>query len=186
MKRAALLLALPLIAACDDRQAVHPLDVDWNRMLEQPRARAYDESAAFPDGRAMRVPPPGAIPHDRPPAERPAVTRAVLERGRERFEVFCAACHGIDGSGRSVVATKMVYRPPPSLHEPRLRAYSTERIEQIIERGYGFMPSYADALVPDERAAVAAYVQALQLSRHAEVAALPEEVRARLEKEVDR
>ena len=183
MRARALLPAFVALASCDGGQAVHGLDPDLNRMLEQPRGLPYEETAAFPDGQVMRIPPRGTVPFGRRPEAPPPLTRALLARGRERYEVFCAPCHAIDGSGDSVVASKMLYRPPPSLHEARIRALSTASLVRVIDRGYGFMPDYAAELEPVERWAVAGYVQALQLSRGASVAELPEDVASTLQEE---
>ena len=79
--------------------------------------------------------------------------------------------------------TKMTERPPPSLHEARIRAMSDERIFQIISEGYGMMPNYADVLRPRHRWAVVDYVRALQLSQNALVAELPDSLRHDLLKE---
>jgi mono/diheme cytochrome c family protein len=129
----------------------------------------------------MREPPRGTVaPDDDPP--RPAVTRELLTRGRVVFERTCATCHGLAGNGQSVVATKMTRRPPPSLHEERLRALSEEQIFTVATNGYGLMPAYGEIVAPDDRWAVVSYVKALQLSQHASVAELPPDVRAQLER----
>ncbi|MDB4935540.1 MAG: ABC-type Fe3+ transport system protein [Labilithrix sp.] len=167
-------LALLALAACDDRQVWHAPDFTLARMLEQPKADPYEATSAFADGKTMRDPPPGTVPHDglddRPA---PVVTRASLSAGRTRYERTCAVCHGILGDGVSVVATKMRGRPPPTLLNPRSR----EHMYATVTKGYGLMPSYAGMLTADERWAVAAYVQALTLSQRVSVASLPPDVR---------
>ncbi|MBX3187868.1 MAG: cytochrome c [Labilithrix sp.] len=175
--------ALPVlfaVAGCDDRQAFRVPEPTTARMLDQPRADPYGPSKAFADGKVMRTPPPGTIPHD-DDATIPATTISLLERGRARFDVTCAACHGIDGYGRTPVASNMRRRPPPSLHEARIRALGRAQIYDVVTGGYGLMPSYEAILSFDDRWAVADYVRALQLSRSAPIASLPPEVRARLE-----
>lgn len=185
--RAGLVVACVVaLGACDNRQAFHRPTPSLARMLQQRRADPYAASGVFADGKTMRDPPPGAVPRDDdedPDAPPPPVTRALLADGRAHFEIICATCHGIRGDGESVVATKMRSRPPPSLHDPRYRALSRERLFAIVSHGYGLMPGYADMLRADERWAVVAYVQALQLSQHAGVAELPPDVRAELSKE---
>ncbi|MEA2749020.1 MAG: hypothetical protein QOI41_3163 [Myxococcales bacterium] len=168
-------------AGCDNRQAFHEPDPTFARMLEQRRTKPYAASSAFEDGKSMRAPPPGTIARDDDSAP-PPVTRALLEKGRIRFERVCAACHGVLGDGVSVVATKMTRRAPPSLHDDRKRAHSRDHFYTIVTNGYGLMPSFADVLSPDERWAVATYVKALQLSQHAAVADLPTDLRAQLAK----
>jgi mono/diheme cytochrome c family protein len=177
-------LVMLAAAACDNRQAWHAPDPTLARMLEQPKADPYEATLAFADGKTMRDPPPGTVPRDAdedgPP---PAVTRAALTAGRASFERICATCHGIIGDGVSVVATKMRLRPPPSLHEARLRALSREQLYLVVTNGYGLMPSYADMLSTGDRWATVAYVQALQLSQRAPVAALPPDGRAARDRE---
>lgn len=160
------------------------LDLDWNRMLEQPKYDAYEKSRFFDDGMVMRKPPEGTARwryrHPRNP-EPPPVTEALLGRGRMHFERFCGACHGVDGAADTMVAQNMTLRPPPSLHTERIRDFEPKRIYDIITRGYGLMPSYRVQLEPRDRWAVAHYVKALQLSRHVEAALLPAEIRHALE-----
>lgn len=202
MRRAPKLAAAVLaLAACDTSQSFHAPQPGWNRMLEVPRRDPYDPSDFFADGRAMRPPPPGAVPTDRAGRSRAEelglepgasggqayvtrlpvpVDRPLLERGRAAFDVICAACHGVEGDGHSVVAEKMTLRRPPSLHEPRLVALAPGRLYQTIRNGYGLMPSYASMLDVRGRWAVVAYVRALQLRRSVEVARLPPDVQAEL------
>jgi mono/diheme cytochrome c family protein len=77
----------------------------------------------------------------------------------------------------------MTRRPPPSLHEDRLRALSREQLFAIASRGYGLMPAYEEMLGSDDRWAIVSYVKVLQMSQRAEVAALPADVRSELAKE---
>jgi mono/diheme cytochrome c family protein len=179
----AVIAAAAVTSGCDDSVAFQEPDPSWNRMLTQKRADPYEPTEAFDDGRVLRRPPSGTIAHDEAAFEPPAPTRSVLDTGRARFEAFCAACHGMLGDGRSVVAEKMPLRKPPSFLEPRLAALEPRAIVAVIERGYGFMPSYADAIERRDRWAVAYYVKALQLARAAEASELPESLRAELEKE---
>jgi mono/diheme cytochrome c family protein len=158
-------------------------------MQEQPRVDPFGASTFFRDGMAMRRPPRGTIPVElradaAGSAERIPIVidRALLERGRARFEVFCAACHGIGGDGESVVAQNMQLRKPPSLLDERIRALPFGRLYAIVRGGYGLMPGYAAQLSVEERWATVAYVRALQISRHSPVSSLPADVRAELEK----
>jgi len=162
--------------------ACHPEDID--AMERQPKLLPYAASDLSPAGQAMRVPPAGAVPLERDLDARepagPSLTPQLLALGRVRFEVACAPCHGLAGDGDSVVATKMAQRPPPSLHEPRIRALSAEDIQTVIRDGYGLMPRASYRLSTRERWAVVAYVRALQLSQNLVLADAPEPVRARL------
>lgn len=184
MSRAVLAAVFALVAgACDNRQALHEPDPTLARMLDQRRADPYSASPVFADGKTMREPPRHTVARDDDEVPRPEVTRELLTAGRTRFERICATCHGVAGDGDSVVATKMTRRPPPSLHEERLRALPDERLHAVVTSGYGLMPGFADMLREDERWAVVAYVRALQLSRRAPVAALTPAMRAELTKE---
>ncbi len=163
-------------------------------MLEQDKVLTYRPSDFYPDGVSMRAPPSGTVargaalppevatglqPDGTPVARIPVqVTSEMLQLGRKRFEIVCAACHGLVGDGRSLVARNMSLRPPPSLHD--FVSLSDGYLYQVISRGYGLMPSYSAELPVEERWAVVAYVRALQLSQRTQVAAAPPEVRARL------
>jgi mono/diheme cytochrome c family protein len=171
------------LVSCDESEAYHELDPSWSRMLSQPRANAFGRSAVFEDGKVMRLPPRGTIPHDADDGEPPPLTRELVTDGRASYEITCAACHGIVGDGRSVVAEKMSIRRPPSFGEPRLRALEPAAIVQIIDRGYGLMPSYADMIPPRRRWAVAAYVKALQISQGTPASELPPELLGALPRE---
>jgi mono/diheme cytochrome c family protein len=166
-------------------------------MQRQAKYKAYQESNLFDDGLAMRQPPAGTVPHGPPldpavgtglgPDGKPVavapvrVDAALLARGRTRFEINCAVCHGLVGDGRSQVALNMSLRRPPSLHE--FRDLPDGYIFQIITQGFGVMPAYGHVLPVEDRWAVVAYVRALQLSQHAVAAELPPATRQRLEKE---
>lgn len=184
-----LIAAALALASCDR--------VDFERMIEQPSYRSYESSDRFDDGMAMRRPPDGTIPRSQPLGLREVVegtsetgyvetipvevSRGVLERGRDRYRVFCAACHGARGDGQSQVAENMKLRKPRSLHEPGVRESPPGRIYGVVARGYGLMPAYDDKLSLDDRWAVVAYVQALQLSQNAKLSELPAPLREEAE-----
>ena len=190
MRGAALaVVAAVWLAGCDNGETTP----DWSRMITQPKLLPYGDSALFGDGRAMRPLPAGVVARDwiADPVRRTGrdaagadatavplpITRALLERGRERFAVACAACHGIAGDGDTRVARAMQRRRPPSLHEPRIRALTPGALYRVIVDGYGVMPSYATLLAPDDRWAVVAYVRTLELSWTARLDALPPSLR---------
>jgi mono/diheme cytochrome c family protein len=135
---------------------------DWSlhRMQEQPKCTTYGELAG---SACAQMPPANIVPFgaDRQPA-RPVLTRALIDRGRDRFDRFCAPCHGIAGDSDSDVARAMTLRRPPPLVDDVARRFPDDRIYFVIEHGYGMMPSYAVALAPADRWAVIAYVHALQ------------------------
>jgi mono/diheme cytochrome c family protein len=177
------------LAACKGGAA----SPDLARMKRQHRPSPYAASPLFSDGRAMRTPPAGTIPRGatlapalaggvvggaylaRPPLP---VTRALVERGRDRYDVYCAVCHGVFGDGDAAVASVMELRRPPSLLHPTARAFPPGRLFQVVSRGYGLMPSYDEALSVEDRWAVVAYVRALQLAQGVPLDALPPPLRA--------
>lgn len=154
------------------------------RMIDQPRAEAYAPSRVFADGKVMQTPPDGTVPRNAAEIGTATMdtrpTMAMLQRGRDRFEILCATCHGVRGDGQTPVAAAMEVRRPPSLHSQRVRDLSAKRVYEVITLGYGLMPSYAAQLDPADRRAVVAYVRALQLSQSARVADLPDEMRREL------
>ncbi len=103
----------------------------------------------------------------------PPVTAALLVRGRQRFGIFCAPCHGLAGDGDGIIVAHG-FPAPPSYHIDRLLAAPTQHFYSVITDGYGAMYSYADRLDPHDRWSIAAYVRALQLSRHATLAQVPD------------
>jgi mono/diheme cytochrome c family protein len=110
----------------------------------------------------------------------PPITPALLARGRERFDIFCAPCHSIAGDGDGFVARRG-FPHPPSYHIDRLRKASDAHLYAVITDGYGAMYPYARRLTPADRMAVVAYIRALQLSQHAPLSAVPPAERTRLE-----
>jgi mono/diheme cytochrome c family protein len=109
-----------------------------------------------------------------------ALTRELVARGRERFGIFCTPCHDATGGGAGMVVRRG-YRAPPSLHIDRLRDAPVGHFYDVMTRGLGAMPDYAQQIPPADRWAIAAYVKALQLSQRAPLAELPPDDRARLE-----
>jgi mono/diheme cytochrome c family protein len=192
-RAAVLLAALCGLAGCE--RAMHD-------MYEQPRYDAGEASALFPDHRAARPPPPGSVAvamgdlaatssGQRGQAEvaardaadaastAPPVTRALLQRGQERYAIYCLPCHSALGEGDGPIVRRG-FPHPPSYHEQRLRDAPDRHFFDVITRGYGAMYSYADRVAPEDRWAIVAYIRALQLSRHAPLASLPPELRAKL------
>lgn len=92
--------------------------------------------------------------------------RALLERGRNRYEAFCTPCHGLTGQGQGMVVQRG-FKQPQSFHEPRLRESPVGYFFSVITNGFGQMSSYAAQMAPRDRWAIAAYLKALQLSRFA-------------------
>ncbi len=95
------------------------------------------------------------------------VDLAVLQRGRERYAIFCTPCHGGLGDGRGMIVDRG-FSPPPSFHTEELRKAPVGHFFDVITNGHGAMYSYAARVPTRDRWAIAAYIRALQLSQHAE------------------
>ena len=109
------------------------------------------------------------------------VTRRVLERGRERFNIFCSVCHGLTGDGNGMVVLRG-FSKPPSYHIPRLREAPVGHIFEVITKGYGAMPDLASQIPAEDRWAIIAYLRALQFSQNRTLADVPADARPALEK----
>jgi hypothetical protein len=109
------------------------------------------------------------------------VTRALLERGQERFNIYCSVCHGRTGQGDGMIVQRG-FPVPPAYQIERLRAAPIGHFYDVITRGYGVMFSYASRVEPADRWAIAAYLRVLQLSRHATLDDVPPAQRALLER----
>jgi hypothetical protein len=94
------------------------------------------------------------------------VTKEVLERGQERYNVYCTPCHSRVGNGAGMIVQRG-YRPAGNFHTPRLMAAPLGHFFNVMTNGYGAMPDYAAQLTPQDRWAVVAYIKALQLSQDA-------------------
>jgi len=108
------------------------------------------------------------------------ITREVLLRGQERFDIYCAPCHGRTGEGNGMVPQRG-FPAPPSYHIDRLRAAPAGHFFDVITHGYGIMYSYAARVEPADRWAIAAYIRVLQLSQNGRLADVPAAERAPLE-----
>ena len=131
-------------------------------------------------GRAPLTLPAGTV-SVAAPAQRPEFNLALVQRGQQRYRIYCAACHGPLGDGRGEVVRRG-FPQPPSFHEVRLREADDGHFYSAIRNGAGRMWPYADRLGERDRWAVVAYVRALQLSRRAKLSDLPGEVRRQAER----
>ena len=166
-------------------------------MHDQAKYQPFEYSPFFEDHRASRPIPPGTVARGHLEADSalykgvlngapvdvfPApVTREVLERGRERFDIYCSPCHDRTGSGRGMIVQRG-FKQPPALDEQRLRDVPVGYLFQVITNGFGQMPSYAAQIPARDRWAIVAYERALQLSQRATLDDVPPEHRAELEK----
>jgi mono/diheme cytochrome c family protein len=159
-----------------------------NEMYDQAKAKPLSESTFFRDGANARPLPPNTVPRgflrdDKAMyagiapsgsfvTELPIpLSRALLDRGRQRFDIFCAPCHGKQGGGQGMIVQRG-FKQPSSFHVERLRDQPIGYFFDVMTQGFGEMSSYASQVPPEDRWAIAAYVRALQLSQHAPVAEL--------------
>jgi mono/diheme cytochrome c family protein len=159
---------------------------DIDPMMRQEKFKPYWANDDYADGRAMRTPPVNTVPRERPlnAMTPPPVTAALVQRGRERFDIHCAVCHGYAGDGDSVVASKMSLRGPPTLVDAKVSAYPVAKIFDVATNGYGYMPKYDAEISVQDRWAIANYIKALQLSQHASVDDVPADKRGDLDKPI--
>lgn len=141
-----------------------------HQMYDQPKYAPLAPSTLFADGSSSRPQVAGTVAHA-PPAAAPPITLSLLARGRERYDIYCAPCHGEGGDGAGIIV-QHGFPAPPSYHSDRLRAAPDSRFYAVISEGYGAMYGYADRIAPADRWAIVAYVRALQLSQHAPAALL--------------
>jgi mono/diheme cytochrome c family protein len=167
-------------------------------MHDQPKYRGYRASDFFDDKRSVRAPIAGTVARGRLDdneafftgtvggealAKVPfAVDREALERGRERFEIYCTPCHDRTGSGRGIVVQRG-YKQPQSFHSDRLREMPVGYYFQVTTNGFGVMPSYHAQVSARDRWLIAAYVKTLQLSQHAAFADVPQSEQPKLEQQ---
>ena len=185
VKTGAIILALAVLCAGCRRE-----------MYYQPRGDPLKSSDFFADGAASRPLPAHTVAQENFHvdlsydsgkigtnylAQIPfPVTRKILERGREQFDIYCAVCHGRTGQGNGIVPQRG-FPAPPSYDIERLRAAPPGYFYNVITHGYGVMFSYANRVNTDDRWAIAAYIRALQLSRNATMTDVPPAERAKLE-----
>ena len=180
----ATLCALAL-AGCDDT-----LRQD---MANQPKNRPETPSDFFSDGRSVRPLVENTVAHGSlandvynvpkdfagfPPAVK--VNEKLLQRGEDRYKIFCTPCHGLQGDGLGMIAMRGM-KHPPSYHIDRLRQAPNGYYYDVITNGFGAMYSYSERIPPADRWAIIAYVRALQLSRNAKVADLTSDMRQQLD-----
>ena len=159
-------------------------------MHVQPRQNPLSYSDFYADHRSARPPVEGTVARGQlnadtyfytgkigsnPGDEMPfPVTRQVLERGRERYNIYCAPCHSRVGDGNGLVTSRGFARKPPSYHIPRLEKAPLGYFYDVMTNGFGVMPDYAAQITPEDRWNIVAYIRALQLSQNATTADVPE------------
>ena len=165
-------------------------------MYNQPKYKPLAASEFFADGTSARPLPPHTIPRghlnedavfflgkheDGTMAESfpMPVTKDLLKRGQERYNIYCSVCHGYEGDANGMIVQRG-YPAPPSYHIDRLRNAPPGYLYSVITNGYGIMYPYASRVESPDRWAIAAYIRALQLSRNARLEDVPADERAKL------
>ena len=165
-------------------------------MADQPRYKPLAKSDFFDDGRASRPLVEGTVAQGHLEADPQLytgktngklmetfpfpITKAILLRGQERYNIFCSPCHDRVGTGEGMIVRRG-YRPPPSYHIDRLRTAPAGYFFDVISHGFGAMPDYAEQVPPEDRWAIVAYIRALQLSQNAKLTDVPDQDRRALE-----
>jgi hypothetical protein len=181
---AVLLFLVVGLLGCERRQA----------MYKQPKFKPYQENDFFADKRSVRPLVEGTVARGKiddhlnlgmvdgkPVSEFPfPITRKEIERGMNRFNIYCTPCHSRTGDGWGMVVQRGLKRPP-SFHEPRLKAAPISHFFNVITNGIGMMSGYAAQIKPEDRWAIIAYVRALQQSQDGRLSDVPAAERAALE-----
>lgn len=109
------------------------------------------------------------------------ITGAVLERGRERYDIYCAPCHSRLGNGQGMIVQRG-FKSPASFHIERLREAPVGYYYDVITNGFGAMYSYASRINPEDRWAIIAYIRVLQLSQNGSLEDVPAAERDKLQR----
>jgi mono/diheme cytochrome c family protein len=173
-----LLIVVAAICVAGCRQDMH----------NQPKYKPLRASSFFPDGSSARPLVEGTVARGTLGEDEafftgkvgmqlvkelpfPA-TKEVLDRGQQRYDIYCAPCHDRTGSGNGMVVQRG-YRQPPSMHIDRLRNVENGHFFDVMTNGFGAMPDYKVQITPRDRWNIVAYIRALQLSQHATAADVP-------------
>ena len=181
-----------------DKPPIHLIqDMDDQRRFN-PQAR----NRLFADRRAMRPPVDGTVARGELDADDAfyrgkvgedwieaipiEISMQLMQRGRQRFDIFCSPCHGLDGSGAGMIAKRAeelqegTWTPPASFHTELVRGRSDGHLFNTISNGIRNMPAYGPQIPVEDRWAIVAYVRALQRSRASSLDDVPAELRAQL------
>jgi mono/diheme cytochrome c family protein len=181
-------VSLALTPACGIRKA----------MYDQPKYEAYQKSDFFGDARSSRPLLEGTVARGQLYDDAHLyegkvdgqqattfpfpVTREVLQRGQERYNIYCSPCHDQAGTGRGMVVQRG-FKQPPAYTDPRLLGSPPGYFFEVMTKGFGQMSGYAGQVKPEDRWAIAAYIRVLQLSQHATIEDVPVAERSQLQKQ---
>jgi mono/diheme cytochrome c family protein len=184
-----------------DQTRLHPIqDMD-----NQPRFKSQQVNAIFADNRAMRPQVPGTIRYNEPTDTDPLmtgredgeyidyfpieITDSVIKRGQERYNIYCATCHGYDGVGNGMINQRAeqlaegTWTPPTSYHTQQIRERPNGHLYNTIKNGIRSMSPYGSQISVEDRWAIVAYVRALQRSQNAALEDVPEDQKDVLERQ---
>lgn len=152
---------------CDKQMASQNKDKTWHAAQKPPNGLTWP-----------LTPPQGMVARDKPESP-PALSPALIERGRERYDIACAPCHARTGDGNGVVVQRGFPAPPP-LSDKRIVDEPTSHYVDVIANGYGIMYAFPERVAPRDRWAIAAYIRALQRARSGTDADVPPDQQAAL------
>jgi hypothetical protein len=177
------------VLGCRGQTSAEPPIVPLRNMHDQDRYDPQAESNLFPDHRTMRTPPTGTIPRERvidpevgqgrlpddsgyvleipkPAIDKLGGMQAMINRGQDRYNIYCRPCHDGTGGGQGIVVTRANFQPaPPSFHQDRIRQMPDGQLFATISHGARVMPPYAARIPVADRWAIVSYVRALELSQ---------------------
>lgn len=164
-------------------------------MQDQPKYKTLGYNHFFEDGRDSRPIPPNTVARGTLNEDAAfyqgkedgkdidyfpiVITQAVIERGQNRFNIYCSPCHGRLGNGLGMIVRRGM-KQPPSYHIDRLRTAPVGHFFDVVTNGYGVMLNYSAQIQPADRWAIVSYIRALQYSENAKVTDLPPDVKAKL------
>jgi mono/diheme cytochrome c family protein len=194
VKIASSLCAAALVVACQEQPfedpPIHPnLNMDF-----QEAYKPQEGSNFFADGRAMRPLVPGTVArgflkeddhfykglvNGQPAQALPPqvkLTKELLKRGQQRYNIVCAPCHDSAGTGKGTVALRAPISNMPNFHSDQTVKKNVGEVYGIISNGFGRMPAYSWSVPYEDRWAIASYMKALQLSRRATLDQVPQDI----------
>lgn len=185
----ALVAVVAAVMGCRGQTSESPPIMPLRNMFDQDRYDPQAQSKLFADGRTMRMPVKGTVPRERVldpeigqgrlpddsgyalqiPAqviEQAGGMQPLIERGHQRYDIYCTPCHDGTGAGQGIVIERGKFAPaPPSFHQDRIRQMPDGQLFATISNGVRMMPGYGAQIPVQDRWAVVSYVRALQLSQ---------------------
>lgn len=191
-----LALAVLTLAGCSRGRTTDKPPVHLNPNMDtQQKYKPFRSSTFFADGSTMRTPLPGTVAQGElrddlalytgknedgtyASTNPLPVTKDFLNRGQERFNIYCAPCHSQVGDGKGIIVDYKYPIPPTSVHEERIRQAEDGYLFEIISKGVRNMPAYDHQIPVNDRWAIVSYVRALQRSQHASIGDIPSELKS--------